>query len=135
MELDNEDSDVRENLPKRARVQETEDGGDVREDDQDSLSPRGSEDKRKEEKRRKKEEKRLRREERHKRKREEKQRRKEEKRAMKSGVTNGEKRDSPEAMDHSDEEHSDKEYDQKQIEDALRHKALESLLAKKAVSH
>lgn len=135
MELDNDDSDVvRENLSKKSRIQEGEDGGAVREDDQDSLSPRGSEEQRKEEKRRRKEEKRLRREERHKRKREEKQKRKEEKRAMKGGIMNGEdKRDSPEAMQQSDEEHS--EYDQKQIEDALRHKALESLLAKKAVSH
>jgi len=135
MELDNDDSDtVRKNLSKKSRIQEAEDGGAVREDDEGSLSPRGSEEKRKEEKRRRKEEKRLRREERHKRKREEKQKRKEEKRAMKAGTMNGEdKRDSPEGMEHSDDEHS--EYDQKQLEDALRHKALESLLAKKAVSH
>lgn len=131
LELDNDDSDtVRANLPKKSRIQEV--GGAVREDDQDSLSPRGSEEKRKEEKRLRKEEKRLRREERHKRKREEKQKRKEEKRAMKA-VNGEDKRDSPEEMQHSDEEHS--EYDQKQLEDALRHKALESLLAKKAVSH
>lgn len=135
MELDNDDSDVvRENLSKKSRMQEAEDGGADREDDQDSLSPRGSEDKRKEEKRRRKEEKRLRREERHKRKREEKQKRKEEKRAMKSSTVNGDdKRDSPDGMEPSDEEHS--EYDQKQLEDALRHKALESLRAKKAESH
>lgn len=136
MELENDDSDiVRENLPKKSRIQEAEDGGAVREDDPDSLSPGGNEEKRKEEKRRRKEERRLRREERHKRKREQKQKRKEEKRAMKTGTMNGEDtRDrSPEGMEQSDEEHS--EYDQKQLEDALRHKALESLRAKKAVSH
>ncbi|KAG0631782.1 hypothetical protein M758_1G278900 [Ceratodon purpureus] len=118
IELDNDDSDVvRENLSKKSRIQEAEDGVPVREDDQESLSPRGSDERRKEEKRRRKEEKRLRREERHKRKKEEKQKRKDEKRAVKAGTTNGEdKRNrallSPEGMDQSDEEHS--EHDQKQ---------------------
>jgi serine/arginine repetitive matrix protein 1 len=117
IELDNDDSDVvRENLSKKSRIQEAEDGGLVREDDQESLSPRGSDERRKEEQRRRKEEKRLRKEERHKRKREEKQKRKDEKRAMKASTMNGEEKRnralSPDGMEQSDEEHS--EYDQKQ---------------------
>ncbi|XP_024386347.1 uncharacterized protein [Physcomitrium patens] len=132
--LDNNDSDsLKEKFLKKSRIQEAKDGGATREDDQDDLSPRETEEKRKEEKRRRKEEKRLRRDERHKRKRE-KQRRKDEKRAMKTEADNGEeKRRSPEGKEHSDEEHS--EYDQKQLEDKLRHEALESLRAKKAISH
>ena len=118
IELDNNDSDIfRESLSKKSRIQEAEDGGLVREDDQESLSPRGSDERRKEEKRRRKEEKRLRREERHKRKREEKQKRKDEKRAMKTATMNGEDKRSkallsPDGMEQSDEEYS--EYDQKQ---------------------
>lgn len=116
IELDNDDSDiVRENLSKKSRIQEAEDGGPVREDDQESLSPKGSDERRKEEKRRRKEDKRLRREERHKRKREEKQRRKDEKRGVKTGTNGEDKRNralSPDGMEQSDEDNS--EHDQKQ---------------------
>lgn len=134
---DNDDSDTqKESLTKKSRIQENDEIQAVRDDDQGSLSPRTSEERHREEKRRRKEEKRQRREERHKRKREEKQKRKEEKRAMKTSskpaTMNGEdKRHSPHEEDESDDERPD----QKQIEDALRQRALESLQAKKAISH
>lgn len=132
VDFDDDDSGVvRENVSKKSRVQKAEDDGFARDNDEDSFSPRGSEERRKEEKRRRKEEKRLRREERHKRKREEKQKRKDKKLSMSTGGLNGEDK----IDNHEGTEQIEGEYDQKQRENELRHAALESLRAKKAISH
>lgn len=124
---------------RKARRDEDEDG---------SMSPRSSEERR-EAKRRKKEEKRLRKEEKRRR-REERHRRKEERRASKAKgkavvtVTPPEK-DYSGADDSDDNSHDrdqtckgqneEVENEQQRLEIELRRKALESLRAKKAVSH
>ncbi|XP_057858007.2 uncharacterized protein LOC131067091 isoform X2 [Cryptomeria japonica] len=131
---------------RKAKREET--AGQIIDDDEDGNMSPGSSEERREAKRRKKEEKRLRKEEKRRR-REERHRRKEERRASKvkakapATVATVERDSAAEESedDYHDRDHSQQSQDeemedeQKRLEIELRRKALESLRAKKAISH